>query len=237
MQQIGRRLDRAVHLTVRNAFVLCVPFVVAELGATALDALTSNDWNGYLVWLVVASLLEIWARVAVVCALRDMNFARALGAALRRPALLLYVVVACAEPWLLDISFNLWSPLLFAAGSLVVFASMLALVDSVAHGVSPGRAFAYWLREMCRWRRLGVNLVGALVAGCLVVLVPDILSDLPWSDTAWASALLAVAYGVGDAFAMVFVVLWYEAALDERYGRDIEHVLDGRTPAGRYPLA
>lgn len=226
-----------MHLTVRNALVLCVPCVVAELGATAVDAFTSNDWNGYLVWLVVASLLEIWARVAVVCALRDMNFARALGAALRRPALLLYVVVACAEPWLLDISFNLLSPLLFVAGSLVVFASMLALVDSVAGGVAPGRALAYWLREMCRPRRLGVNLVGALVVACLMVLVPYILSDLPLPDTALASALLAVAYGVGDALAMVFVVLWYEAAQDERYGHDIEHVLDGRPLAGRFPLA
>ena len=226
-----------MHLTVRNAFVLCVPCVAAELGATAADALTSNDWNGYLVWLVVGSLLEIWARVAVTCALRDMNFARALVAALRRPALLLYVVVACAEPWLLDISFNLWSPPLFVAGSLVVFASMLALVDSVAGGIAPVRALAYWLREMCRPRRLGVNLVGALVVACLIVLVPYMLSELPLPDTAWASALLPVAYGVGDALAMVFVVLWYEAALDERYGRDIERVLDGRPLAGRYPLA
>ena len=90
---------------------------------------------------------------------------------------------------------------------------------------------------MCRPRRLGVNLVGALAVACVTAVVPYILSALPLPDTAWASALLAVAYGVGDALAMVFAVLWYEAALDERYGRDIEHVLDGLTRAGRYPLA
>ncbi len=32
----------------------------------------------------------------------------------------------------------------------------------------------------------------------------------------------------GRALAMVFVVLWYDAALDDRYGRDIEHLLDAK---------
>jgi hypothetical protein len=236
LQRIGQRLDRAVHLTVRNAFVLCVPFVLADLGGTAAGELTGDDWTGYFIWLVVATLLEIWARVAIVSAMRGTNLAGACGAAFRRPVLLVYVLVACAEPWLTDISFNVWSPPLFVAGSLIVFATMLALVDTVADGVAPGRALAYWLREMCRLRRLGINLAGALVVACVTGL-PDLLANFPLPDTAWAGALLAVAYGVADSLAMVFVVLWHEAAQDERYGRDIEHVLDGRPLAGRFPLA
>lgn len=236
MQRIGQRLDRAVHLTVRNAFVLCAPFVIADLGSTAANELTGDDWPGFFMWLIIATLLEIWARVAVVSAMRGTNLVGACGAALRRPVLLVYVLVACAEPWLTDISFDFWSPPLFVAGSLIVFATMLALVDTVADGVAPGRALLYRLREMCRLRRLGVNLAGALVVACVTGL-PDLLANFPIPDTAWAGALLAVAYGVADALAMVFVVLWHEAAQDERYGRDIERVLDGRPLADPYPLA
>jgi hypothetical protein len=230
VQRIGRRLDRAVHVTMANALALCMPFVVSEGVSVIGYAFTTADVRGYVTWLVGASAFEIWARTAAVSVLRGERFSRALGAVLRRPVLVVYVIVACAEPWLTDFASNLISLPLFFAGSLVVFATMLALVGTVADGVAPVRALAFWLREMCRPRRLAINSTGALIVAFLMVIVPYILGGLPGTDWEPAGYLLAVPYGVGDAFAMVFVVLWHDAALDDRYGRDIEHVLDA-TPA------
>ena len=228
MQRIGRRLDRAVHLTIASWFALGVPSVMYEGGSTIVSALTSDDLSGYLVWLVVASVFEVWARTTVICVLRGDRFSRALVAALRRPVLVVYVIAACAEPWLTDFQSNLVSLPLFVAGSLIVFATMLALVGTVADSVPPVRALAYWFREMCRPRRLGVNLAGALVVACLMIVVPDILAGVPGAD--WEPIRYAYVFyqGLGDALAMVFVVLWYDAAVDDRHGRDIEHLLDAK---------
>lgn len=228
MQRIGSRLDRAVHVTIANWFAMCMPFVVYEFASTVIYTITNDDWSGYFTWLIAASVLEIWARTAVICVLRGERFARALTAALRRPALVVYVVVACAEPWLTDFTSNLAGLPVFFVGSLVVFATMLALVGSVVDDVPPVRALAFWLREMCRPRKLAVNFAGAIVVACLTVVVPDLLGGLPGADWAPAGFLIAVPDGLGDAFAMVFVVLWYDAALDDKYGRDIEHLLDAR---------
>ena len=217
-----------MHVTIANWFALCLPFVICDAGSMIANALTGDDWSAYAVWLVVTSALEVWARTAVVCVMRGDRFPRALAAALRRPVLGVYVIAACAEPWLTDFASNLVSLPLFFAGSLIVFATMLALVGTVADDVPPVRALAYWLREMCRPRRIGVNLAGALVVACLTVVVPSLLAELPGANWDPVSFLFAVPYGIGDAFAMVFVVLWHDAALDERYGRDIEHLLDAK---------
>ena len=231
MQRIGSRLDRAVHVTIASWFAMCVPFVVYEFASTVVDTITNDDWSGYITWLIAASAVEIWARTAVICVLRGERFARSLTAALRRPALVLFVIVACAEPWLTDFGSNLAGLPLFFAGSLVVFASMLALVGSVVDDVPPMRALAFWLREMCRPRKLGINFAGALIVACLTVVVPYLLRGFPGADWAPVRFLFPVPDGLGDALAMVFVVLWYDAALDDKYGRDIEHLLDAR-PAG-----
>jgi hypothetical protein len=228
VQRIGRRLDRAVHVTMANAFALCAPFVVCDAGSMIADALTGDDWSGYLVWLAVTSALAVWARTAAVCMLRGERFSRALGAPLRRPALLVYAIAACAEPWLTDVQSGLVALPLFFAGSLVVFATMLALVGTVADGVPPVRSLASWLREMCRPSRLGVNFAGGLIVAFLTVIVPEILAGVPGAGWEPVSDLFAVPYGVGDAFAMVFVVLWHDAALKDRYGRDIERLLDSK---------
>ena len=217
-----------MHLTVANWFALCMPSVVYEGASTVVYALTSDTWSGYLVWLAGGSVLEIVARTAVICVLRGERLLHALVAALQRPALVVYAIVACAEPWLTDFGSNLVSLPLFFAGSLVVFATMLALVGTVADGVPPVRALAYWLREMCRPRRLAINLAGALIVAFLMVIVPYVLADLPGTDLQPVNFLLAVPGGLGDAFAMVFVVLWHDAALNDRYGRDIEQLLDAK---------
>jgi hypothetical protein len=228
VQRIGRRLDRAVHLTVANWFALCMPFVVCEAGWTITYAGLGDDVREYVVWLVLASTLEIWLRAAAVCVLRGERYSRALLAALRRPVLGVYVVLACAEPWLTDFNVNLVSLPLAIAGSLFVFATMLALVSTIADDVTPIRALAYWLRELCRPRRLGVNLAGGLVVASLTIVVPDILASAPGADWEPVSYLTAIPFGIGDAVAMAFVVLWHDAVLDDRYGRDIEHLLDAK---------
>lgn len=228
MQRIGRILDRAVHLTVANWFALCLPFVFYEGGSTLVAALTSDDWTGYFEWLAAASVLEIWSRTAAICVLRGERFSHAIVAALRRPVLVVYVIAACAEPWLTDLdTAPIWLPV-FVAGSLIVFATMLALAGTVADDVKPVRALAFWLRDMCRPRRLGVNLAGALVIACLTIIVPYVLAAVPGADWEPLRYVFVLAYALGDAFAMAFVVLWRDAVLDERYGRDIEHVLDAR---------
>jgi hypothetical protein len=229
VQRIGRRLDRAVHVTIANGLVLCVPFVVCDAASMVADTLTSDDWNGYILWLVIGSVLEIWARATVVCMLRGDRLVHALGAALRRPVLLVYALAACAEPWLTDYGPSLVGLPLFFAGSLIVFATMLALVGTVADGVPPVRSLAYWLREMCRPRRLGVNLAGALIVACLWAVAPDVIAaELPGAGSQPTSYLYALLYGIADAIAMAFVVFWHDAALDDRYGRDIEHLLDAK---------
>ena len=217
-----------MHLAVANWFALCVPFIVCDAASAIADDLTNDDWTGYAVWLVIAAALAVWARIAAVRVLRGDPFRRALGAALRRPALFVYFIVACAEPWLTDFGSTLVALPLFFAGSLIVFAAMLALVASVSDDVSPARALAYWLREMCRPRRLGVNLAGALIVAFLTIVLPDLLEALPGTGWQPLRYLFAVPEGLGDAFAMTFVVLWYDAVLDDRYGRDIEQLLDAK---------
>jgi hypothetical protein len=226
VQRIGRRLDRAVHITLANGFVMCVPFIVCEAASTVAADLTGDDWNGYFIWLGIAYAFATWARITVVRLLRGDRFARAAETVLRRPALAAYWIVACAEPWLSDIEPNIIALPVFVVGALIIFATQLALVDSVAEGVPPPRALAHWLLEMCRPRRLGINLIGALVVGCLTAVVPWMISDLPFGDSPPLQAVYAAANAIGDAFAMVFVVLWHDAALNERYGRDIEQQLD-----------
>jgi hypothetical protein len=156
------------------------------------------------------------------------RFARAAGTVLRRPGLAVYAIVACAEPWLSDVEAKLVALPVFVIGAPIIFASQLALVDSVAADVPAPRALARWLVDVCRPRRLGINLIGALVVGCLTAVVPTMIAELPVGDSPPVQALYAAANGIGDAFAMVFVVLWRDAALNERYGHDIERLLDAR---------
>ena len=217
-----------MHLALTNWLALCLPTIAYEGLSSFVYTLTSDDWTGYVIWLVVASVIEVWARSIVICVVRGARFSSALVTALRRPVLAVFVIVSLAEPWLTDFASSLAALPLFFAGSVVIFVTMLALVGTVTDGVPPLRALAYWLREMCRPRRLGINLTGALVVACLTVVVPDILAGVPGAD--WTPLRYAyVLYdGLGDAFAMVFVVLWYDAALDDRYGRDIERGLDAK---------
>ena len=223
MQRIGMRLDQAVHLAVSRALVLALPFVVCDGVNHLLAALTPNDWSGYMLWLGVGSLFEIWARTSAVCVLRGGTLARALGAALRRPgACVVFATVACLEPWANPFDTDLAWLATSLIASLAIFAALLALADSVSDDVPPLRALAFWLREVCRPSRLWINVVGALTVSLLMFGVPWVLDALPLPDWPVIRAVLVVPEALADTIAMVFAVLWR----DERRGHDLELLLD-----------
>ncbi len=220
------RLDHAVHLAVSRAFVLALPFVVCDGVDKLVGALTGYAGPGYMVWLIAASLSEIWARTSAVCVLRGAPISRALGAALRRPGtFIVYTVFAWIELWANPFDSDLAGIAVALVVSLAVFASMLALTDSVSENVPPIHALAFWLREVCRPSRLGVNLVGALAVTLLTYGVWWVLYELPLPDWPVVRAVLVIPQALVDTIAMVFVVLWRDAFLDERRGRDLEVML------------
>jgi hypothetical protein len=151
MRHIGMRLDHAVHLAVSRALVLALPFVVCDGVDKLLGALTADDATGYMLWLIGGSLFEIWARTSAVCVLRGALISRALVAALRRPGtLVVYAAFSCIEVWADPFDTDLGGIAVALVVSPAVFASMLALADSVSENVPPLRALAFWLREVCR---------------------------------------------------------------------------------------
>jgi hypothetical protein len=234
MQRIGMRLDHAVHLAVSRALVLALPFLVCDGVDRLVGALTADDGPGYMVWLIAASLSEIWARTSAVCVLRGAPISRALGAALRRPGtFVLYTAFAWIELWADPFDTDLGGIALALVVSLAVFASMLALTDTFSENVLPLRALAFWLREVCRPSRIGVNLVGALTVNLLMYGVTGVLYDLPLPHWPVVRAAFVVPEALADTIAMVFVVLWRDAFLDERRGRDLEVMLavQGRVTA------
>jgi hypothetical protein len=226
VQRIGLWLDRAVHLTAANLFAVCIPFLIADGASAVLAAWTGDDWPAYLTWLVGASVVEVWARTAVIVVLRGGTFASALGAALRRPALLLFAAVACGEVLIDPADSSVFGLTRALIVSVVIFASLLALVDTVSTGVPPLRALAIWLREMLRPSRLGLNLVGAVTVAALMVGPSWALLLIPLPDTPLITALSVVPEAFADAVALVFACVWYDAVLEERQGRDLERMLE-----------
>ena len=223
------RLDHAVHLAVSRAFVLVVPFVVCDGVGRLFGALGAGNGPGYLGWLVVGSLLEIWARVFAVCVLRGGTAARAFGEAWRRPwTFVVFAAFSCVEIWADPFDTDLVWLAVALVVSLAVFASVLALADSVSENVPPLRALAFWLREMCRPSRLGINAVGAVTVSVLMFGVPWLLYALPLPDWPVTSVVLVIPEALADTIAMVFAILWRDAVFDERRGRDLELMLDSR---------
>ena len=178
-------------------------------------------------WLTAGSLSEIWARTSAVCVLRGGTLSRALGEALRRPgAFVVYAAFSCIELWADPFDADLAGVATALVASLAVFASLLALADSVSENVPALRALAFWLREMCRPSRLGINVVGALTVTLLMCGVPWVLDALPLPDWPVIRAVLLIPEALADTIAMVFALLWRDAVFDERRGHDLELLLD-----------
>lgn len=226
MQRIGWWLDRAVHLTASNLFAVCIPFLIADGADAVLGAWTDDRLSGYLLWLIGGSLVYVWAGTVVVVVLRGGTFAQALRAALRRPALLLFVAVTCVDAAIDPSDTTVWGLTRALLASVVIFASLLALVDTMSNDISPLRALVVWLGEMVRPSRLGYNLVGAVTAGALMYGPYWLSLSLPLPDTPLVTALWVVPEAFSDAVALVFAVVWYDAVVEERLGRDLERMLD-----------
>lgn len=237
MQRIGRRLDRAVHATFAARLRLCLPLIAYEAAGTAVAAVTNDDWSGYITYVFAGALLVVWARTAAIRALRGDKLSTALGAALRRPGQLVFVAVAAAEPFVDDYRDGLASLPLYVIGALVAFVGLLALVDTVSDEVAPMRALAFWLRELCRPSRVAGNLVGAFVVASLLFGVPWVLAGLPIPDSLFFDMLGAIPMGLADTIALVFAVYWRDAVLNDRYGVDMERVLDGAASRERLTRA
>jgi hypothetical protein len=122
---------------------------------------------------------------------------------------------------------------------LLVLAGLAALMDVVADGLHPGRAFLRWLRWCFRRKAFVPTLIAAAIFSLLFFGVSDVVQALVGQlvpDAAWVRApLIGIPDGISDTIAVVFVWYWRSAMLDRELGRDLNAELDARAAAVSTP--